>query len=242
MSMYIDIHSHIMPGVDDGAHDLKESIAMLRIAEREGICKIILTPHQKPDRKCVSKSGMEKRIVQLQSELERLHMDIALYPGSELLYSKDLVERLTGGYVCTLAGSHYILVEFLPNEDWIYIRDGIYELACAGYWPILAHVERYVQFHERTERIQELIDMGCYIQVNVGSLMGENGWATKWYCGRLIEKHLVHFIATDAHRDSGKRTPQMRKCAQWLTRKAGSDYAERLLWKNAEYILADTEL
>lgn len=242
MAAYIDIHSHILPGVDDGAHDLEESIAMLRIAEKEHIRKIILTPHQKPNRKCVSKNGIENKIEQLRSELDRQHMDIALYAGSELFYSHDLDERLRMEKVCTLADSHYILVEFSPDENWAYIRDGIYRLSCAGYWPVLAHVERYAVLREKEDRVQELIDMGCYMQMNAGSLTGECGLQTRWYCAGLIKNRQIHFVATDAHRSTGRRSPQMSKCAEWLRRKAGEEYTEQLLWKNAENIFEDTEL
>lgn len=241
MSLYTDIHSHIMPGVDDGSRDISESIAMLRLARRENIGKIILTPHQKPDRKCVSVEGMEKRICRLQEELAGLHIDLKLYPGSELLYSHELKTRLENGSVSTLAGSHYALVEFLPMETWPYIRDGLYDLTCAGYWPVVAHVERYAQVIGTPDHIQELIDLGCYIQVNAGSITGDWGLQVKSACRKLLKNRLVHFIGTDAHRGGGKRSPQMEKCAAYLKKKTG-DYADELLWRNAENIFADVEI
>lgn len=239
---YVDIHSHILPGVDDGAATVEESIAMLQCAQKENIGSVILTPHQKPGRKCVSAEGIGKRIRLLQDELRRIELDISLYPGSELLYNHDLPEKLRSGEVLTLAGSHYVLVEFLPDEDWRYIRDGLYRLGSAGYWPILAHVERYVALLENGERVQELTDMGCYMQMNAGSLTGDCGLRIRLYCSGLVRAHKIHFIATDAHKSGGRRAPQMKKCAEWLKRKVGSEYAEQLLWRNAESIFEDTEL
>lgn len=241
MTGFTDIHSHIMPGVDDGSRSFEESILMLKMAKEENIRKIILTPHQKPDRSCVSAEGIRKRIKALQDELDCLHVPIRLYTGSELLYSHDLAERLENGRVYTMAGSHYVLVEFMPDENWPYIRDGLYGLICRGYRPIVAHVERYVQVMQELDRVSELIDMGCYIQVNAGSLTGDWGFGIKHSTRRLIKRRLVHFIGTDAHRSEGKRAPRLRKCAEWI-RRMDVEYADELLWKNAENIFLDKEL
>ena len=94
MPRYTDIHSHILYGVDDGSKDMECSLRMLKAAEKENIGRIILTPHQKPDRHCVSVEGTYKRIAVLQDTLRQNHIDIKLYPGSELLYHSELTERL----------------------------------------------------------------------------------------------------------------------------------------------------
>lgn len=239
---FIDIHAHILPGVDDGAKNMAESLAMLKQAQREGIRTVILTPHQKPERKCVSIEGMRTRMAQLRGEIKREKLEVDLYSGSELLFCHELLQRLASGSVCTLAGSRYILVEFLPDENWQYICSGLYGLACAGYRPIVAHVERYLQLVSDTDRIGVLIDMGCYIQVNAGSIMGAAGFGMKRMARRLLKQELVHFVATDAHREAGKRSVQMKDCSAYLYKKFGQDYADRLLWKHAESILADVEI
>lgn len=242
MEKFIDIHSHILSGVDDGAGSIAESISMLRQAQKEGISAVILTPHQKPERRCVSVRGIREKIVRLQMEMERQHIQIALYPGSELLYWHGLRERLEDGRVCTLAGSRYVLVEFLPDENWQYIRDGLYDLACGGYRPVVAHVERCMQLAAEPEKVRELINMGCYIQMNAGSITGLSGLAMKRGARRLIKEELVHFVATDAHRETGKRSVQLKKCAAYLIQKYGQEHAERLLYRNAQKILTDEEI
>lgn len=239
---YIDIHSHILPGVDDGAKSIGESIAMLKQAQKEGIGAIILTPHQKPERKCVSVNGILTRMEQLRKEMKRLNIEIDLYPGSELLYNHGLRERLANGSVSALAGSHYVLVEFLPDENWQYIRNGLYDLTCAGYRPIIAHAERCMALASDGEKIRELIDMGCYVQVNAGSITGSAGFGMKRAARRLLKEELVHFVATDAHRESGKRSVQLEACSVYLQKKYGQELADRLLWKNAGNILADAEI
>lgn len=242
MNHFIDIHCHILPCVDDGAGGMEESLAMLRQAQAEGIGAVIVTPHQKPEHKCVSACGVQERIALLEREMKKAGLETELYPGGELLYSHDLEERLTCGRACALAGSHYILVEFLPDEGWQYIRNGLYDLTCAGYRPVIAHAERCTALAADTERIRELIDMGCYIQVNAGSITGTFGFGMKRAARRLLKEEIVHFVATDAHREAGKRSVRMKKCGAWLLRKCGREYAEELLWKNAEKILRDEAL
>lgn len=239
---YIDIHSHILPGVDDGARDLDEALKMLRLAEEEGIGKMILTPHQKPDRHCVSVQGFKDRMSVLQKEAGKCGLDIKLYPGGEIFFRQSLAEELHSGKLSTLAGSRYVLVEFFPQEQYRYIRDGLYSLLVAGYFPVIAHVERYVQIVDSWECQEELLDMGCFFQVNAGSLTGNGGLRTKAAAWRLVKQQMVHFVATDAHQAQGSRAPQFTRCAKMLERKCGSDYAAQLLYRNAEMILRNEQI
>lgn len=242
MEGFTDIHSHIMPGVDDGAQDMEESLAMLRMAKAENVSRIILTPHQKPGRKCVSMRGLKERMELLQENIRQQQLAIQVYAGSECLYSHDLAERLDQGKLCTMADSRYVLVEFMPDESWTYIRDGLYRLSSHGYLPVIAHMERYLQVVRDMDRVHELIDMGCYVQVNAGSITGAYGFGVRQTAKKLLREQAVHFVATDAHRKSGKRSVQMKNCAAYLVRKCGPEYAARLLGGNAEHIFKNTEL
>lgn len=242
MPHYTDIHIHIMPGVDDGAKDLECSMNMFRIAQKEGISKMILTPHQKPDRRCVSVKGIQNRIEMLREELRQKHIGIEVYPGSELLYYSELSEQLEAGNVCSLAGSHYVLTEFLPNESWEYIRDGLYDLSSSGYWPVIAHAERCAALVKNPDRLEELIEMGCYVQMNAGSLTGDFGFGLKHASRKMVKEGLVHFIGTDAHSDKGKRIPKIKRCAEWLNKKIGKTAADRMLFESAEAIFANQEI
>lgn len=241
MEGFTDIHAHILPGVDDGAQSLEESISMLRMAEAENIRRIILTPHQKPGRKCVTASEMKKRMDELRKCIEKQRLDIQVYAGSECLYSHDLAERLEKGRICTMADSRYVLTEFMPDENWPYIRDGLYRLISHNYLPIIAHIERYIQVARDMDRVHELINMGCYVQVNAGSITGTYGFGMKQTAKNLLKERAVHFVGTDAHREKGKRSVQLKKCAAYLARKYGQEYADGLLWKNAQNIFEDTE-
>ncbi len=237
MEKYIDIHNHILPGVDDGARETEESLAMLRQAVQQGVGALILTPHQKPDRHCVSASGAAERTARLQKEADRAGIPVKLYSGGEVLYSLDLLERLEQGKAGTLAGSSYVLTEFLPGEEWNYIYNGLDELTAAGYIPVIAHLERYMNVICDFDRAEELKEMGCLIQVNASDLPGFAAVPVKKAARRLIREGLADLVATDAHRESGGRSFNMGECAAWLKKKCSREYAEKLLYANAAAIL-----
>lgn len=242
MNSYIDIHCHILPGIDDGAHSLEESIAMARKAVEEGVRAVIATPHQKPDRRCPGSGRIREKTIQLQKVLDGLEIPLKLYPGGEVLYSHDMTELLDKKEAGVLADSRYVLTEFLPDEDWSYIYNGLYDLLGAGYRPVLAHTERYGNVVCDLNRVEQLRESGCLIQVNGGSLTGFGGSLIKRTARKLIREELADIAATDAHRANGSRKYAMGECAEWLKRKCGREYAEKLLYRNAEYILRDEEI
>lgn len=233
---YIDIHSHILPGIDDGSENFLMSMEMLRIASNDGIRKIILTPHNKPGRHNADCKKISSLIRELQKKADDENLGLKLYPGNELYYRSGLSEIITEGDVWTLADSDYVLAEFSPMDDYDYIRNGIYNLKAEGYNPVLAHVERYSKVCAKTGRIEDLIEMGCYIQINAGSIMGNFGLGTKMFVKKILSEHLVHFVATDAH-DTGKRAPRMAECAAYIKKKYGADYMRELFYENPMHVL-----
>ena len=241
---FIDIHSHIMPGMDDGAKSLAESLGMLRQAQEEGIGAVVLTPHQKPGHRCVTAAEIKKRTDDLRKEAKREGIGVELYPGGELYYCHGLEKRLRAGKAPTLAESGYVLVEFMPGEEFRYIRNAADALLCAGYRPLIAHAERYGRLMQEgePERAEELVEMGCLFQVNSASLMGGDGWALRKWSRLLVKNRLAHFVATDAHREQGGRTVQLRKCAAFLGRKYGTEYAAKLLFENAKALLDNRKI
>lgn len=238
MEKYIDIHSHILPGMDDGARDLETGIRMLRIAADDGISQIILTPHNKPGHHTVSPFQMAAKVEELRSCLRKEGIEMKLYIGNELYYRSGLIQEIEDGRAYTLAGSHYVLVEFSPLEDYDYIRNGIYALLTGGYYPILAHAERYRNVCTRKSGITDLVEMGCHIQVNAGSVMGKCGLGAKQLTRKLLKQHLLHFIATDAH-DFGKRAPHLAGCAAYVRKKSGEAYGRELFYDNPMHVVLD---
>ena len=134
-----------------------------------------------------------------------------------------------------MAGSRYVLIEFSMNDLFPTIRNYVYELITHGYQPIIAHVERYFCC-QKMEKIQELKDMGALIQVNAGSVLGEEGWKLKKFCLELMKKDLIDFIASDTHNTSDRKL-NLKKCASYVTKKMGKQYAERIFFNNPLNIL-----
>ncbi len=240
MKPYIDIHTHILSGVDDGAKDIETSMQMLRMAAKDGITEMILTPHNKPGHHSKGSVRMVKT-EELRERLVQENIAVKLYIGSELYYRSGLTDEIEDGQAYTLAGSRYVLIEFNPLDDYDYIRNGINSVLMGGYYPVLAHAERYRNVCTKKYAVAELIEMGCYIQVNAGSIMGKFGFGTKQFTRKLLKQRQVHFVATDAH-DTGKRAPYLSDCAEYISRKYGRDYSRELFHDNPEYILQDKEI
>lgn len=239
---YIDIHTHILPGVDDGSASMEQSIRMARQAAMEGFSDIILTPHQKADRRCVTYEGTLRRMRLLQEKVDELKIPVRFHPGAELFYRHGMEALLEEGRLHTLADSHYALVEFFPGEEYAYIRDALVRISSYGYLPILAHVERYLSVTSEAGRAQQLKEnTGCFFQVNASSLTGDAGFAIKSAGRKIVRQGLADFVATDSHNDTG-RSPRISHCAGWLEKKLGKQEAERLLIQNPRAVLEDRPL
>ncbi|MBQ7679257.1 MAG: protein-tyrosine-phosphatase, partial [Butyrivibrio sp.] len=195
MSPCIDIHCHILPGVDDGSPDTETSLRMLRIAADEGVVAMILTPHHKPMHHNVRAEHLGPYRDRLREAAKAQGLQVRLFTGNELYYHAEAVEELLSGRVSTLAGSDCVLVEFHPTDQYRTIRDALSRIYAAGFRPVLAHVERYQDMCAHPSYTEELVDMGVLIQVNAASIMGSYGGGVKRYTRRLLEDGLVHFVA-----------------------------------------------
>ena len=233
---YIDIHSHILPGVDDGSRSREQSLEMLKIASENGIDSVILTPHNKAEHRNVSVEGIHRRLIQLQELADANHIPITLYPGCEIYYRDGVTEQLEEGRLCTLANSKYVLLEFMPVEEFSYIRQAIYDVQSVGFIPVLAHVERYHCMTAKLDNVAYAIDRGALIQVNASSVTGALGFKMKQTVKKMLKEQLIHFVATDAH-DTKKRAPHIEECATYLQKKCGEAYASALLYANAERMI-----
>ncbi len=235
---FIDIHSHILYGIDDGAQNEEMSMKMLQIAGDNGTGQIILTPHYKPVHHNATPVKVQTLMDRLREKIRESGLKIKLYSGNELYYHSEALTELEKKKVLCLADSAYVLVEFGPADELDYIRNGLYQLLSGGYRPIVAHVERYRKLLSDTDSVEDLIEMGCYIQINAGSIMGDAGYQTKSFTRRLLKSRLVHFVASDAH-NTDSRGPALKDCARYISRKYGSDYMMRLLYTNPSKIIAN---
>lgn len=238
MNRVFDIHNHIMWGVDDGSEDLQMSVRMLKQAVESGTTDIILTPHNKPNRRNIYTAEIYEMVAKMKEICAREGLNINLYPGNEIYYRMDVGERIDIGKATTMACSHYVLLEYNPMDDWGYIKQGVDDMLSRGFYPIVAHVERYANVVSDFSRAEELVDKGCYLQVNAGSIMGDFGFATKLASRKMLKAGLVSFIASDAHEDK-RRTPKLDKCIKYIEKKYGEDFASKIFEVNPQRILED---
>ena len=230
---WIDIHSHVLPFMDDGAGNEEVSLAMLRIAEGEGISDIIVTPHYRQGHYRGSRKEMDRILAGLLEAMEREGIPIRLHPGNEIYYRSELEEKLESGAISTMNDTDYVLVEFSPMEDFLYIRSAVEELFSLGYTPIIAHVERIRCVEKKLDYARTLKRMGCELQVNAASAVGEVGFWCKRFVHKLLKEQLVDYIGTDAH-DAEYRPPKLKKCAKMLYQNFDREYIDGILYRNAE--------
>ncbi len=240
---YIDIHSHILPGVDDGSPDTQTSLQMLRIAVNEGIRELILTPHNKVNRKSAGPDQIREGVRRLQGAVDEEGIPVRLHAGMEIFYREGVAEELDAGKLLTMAGSRYVLVEFYPGEQYSTIQGAVFELAGNGYVPVLAHVERYEALTGDLDRVEQVIDGGALIQMNAKTLAAAAGWTgkNKALVKGLLKRRLVHFISTDAH-DVLHRPPRLEEAIRYLGRRADSSYMADLLHDNGQLMIRNESI
>ena len=229
----IDIHCHILPKVDDGPDSVEESMKILKDMRRQGIKHVIVTPHYRPE---MFEPSM-KRVIYSYRHLRDIayNMGVSMSLGCEYYRNEQIIDHMDNRKRPSMAGSRYVLIEFSMNDLFPTIRNYVYELITHGYQPIIAHVERYFCC-QKMEKIQELKDMGALVQLNAGSVLGEEGWKLKIFCLDLMKKDLVDFIASDTHNTSDRKL-NLKKCASYVTKKMGKQYAERIFFNNPLNIL-----
>lgn len=229
----IDIHCHILPKVDDGPDSVEESLKILKDMKRQGIKHVIVTPHYRPE---MFEPSM-KRVIYSYRHLRDIAYDmgVSMSLGCEYYRNEQIIEHMDNRKRPVMAGSRYVLIEFSMNDLFPTIRNYVYELITHGYQPIIAHVERYFCC-QKMEKIQELKDMGALVQLNAGSVLGEEGWKLKIFCLDLMKKDLVDFVASDTHNTSDRKL-NLKKCASYVTKKMGKQYAERIFFNNPLNIL-----
>ena len=163
-----------------------------------------------------------------------------LYLGHEAANEHDLSDKLLAGEVLTLAGTRYVLVEFDERCYRSRVLSSVLDLVNSGYIPIIAHVERYEIFRKTDSLAAEVISMGAMLQVNAGSVMGKLGLGVKLYCGKLLRRGQVHFIASDGH-DEKRRPPVLRACYEHIRKRRGKTYGGALFAGNTEKLLNDPQ-
>jgi protein-tyrosine phosphatase len=229
----VDIHSHIVFGVDDGAQTIEDSIAMLEIAAESGTTDIVATPHS-DHRFQYDADLIKERIAEMQA---RMGDRIRIHKGCDFHLHYDNIETCkTDKERFTINGHQYLMVEFAESAIPKTIGDVFLDMISNGVTPVITHPERNALLMSRVKEMTQWVRYGCLIQVTAQSFTGRFGKAAEKGCKLLMQQNLVHFIASDAH-DTEWRPPDMREPRQIVASTYGEDVAERLFTTNPRMTL-----
>lgn len=239
----VDIHSHILPGVDDGADDMAEALDMARLAVSGGTKAMVVTPHCNIPHMFDNyfDEGIKRRFGDFKKALTDAEIPLRVYMGAEIYITDDIMQFLIKGRLSTINNSRYMLIEFGFGEEPQYMEEMLERIMAEGIVPVIAHPERYYATFEYPEMIYNWIRMGCIIQINKGSLLGRFGKEAEAAARVLLGHRLVHCIASDAH-TSWRRTPYMEDIKEYVADLYNSEYAEVLLKYNPHRIIMDKEV
>lgn len=237
----IDLHSHILPGLDDGSPDLATSIEMARMAVADGITHMACTPHVVPGLYDNDAATIISRISMLDRALAEAGVNLRLFAGADVHIAPDLPEKLAAGTVPTLNGGRYFLFEpphhILPPK----IEELVSRLCAVGLVPILTHPERLTWIGSNYHVVENLNALGCLIQLTADSITGHFGKTALYYSERLIDERRVDIIASDCHGIRSRR-PLLSPAREALQKRVGSDEAERMILTRPAAILANRAL
>lgn len=238
----IDIHSHILPGIDDGAADIYDTLEMASIAVESGVKGMVATPH------CnipgLFDNYYSREYVELFRETEAVlkkeNIPLRIYPGMEVFVTPDVPNLLRDGKLLTINGSHNMLVEFSFDEDPDYVQGMLQKINDLGIRPVIAHVERYEFVQYDLQMVYHWRKKGYYVQVNKGSLTGRFGRHAEYAAHKLLQHNLVSAVASDAH-SPFHRTPYMQDVYEELMSEYPEQYLKILFEENPKRICSDVE-
>jgi protein-tyrosine phosphatase len=231
----VDVHCHILPGVDDGARDLSESIEMAKKAVEQGIHTIVATPHHLNNRYENPKQSIIDRVRELNQVLLEEKIDLNVLPGQETRIYGEMVKGYETGEILPIDNTQYVSVEFSSGHVPRYAEQLFYDLQTKGLIPVIVHPERNQEIIDRPELLYQLVKKGALTQVTAASVCGDFGKKIKSFTMQLIDANLTHFIASDAHNTSN-RTFKMKEAFDMVQSKYGIDMVY-LFQENAELVI-----
>lgn len=235
----IDIHSHLVYGVDDGSKSMEDTMRMLKEAKNAGFTDVICTPHYMEDYYEVPCNEISERISNMRDLAKGI--DIKIHQGNEIYANENIIEYIKSGQATSLNDSKYVLIEFPMQNEPINMDQVIYLLLQAGKVPIVAHPERYSYVRENPNMLLEYIEQGVLFQTNYGSVIGMYGNEIKETAKKLLTHDMIHFLGSDNHRVNTvyKHIPEALKTLEkWIR----EDKIIELTTDNPSYILNDEEL
>ncbi len=234
----IDLHCHLLPGIDDGAPDLAASLRMAHALIEDGVEAVVCTPHILPGLYANTGPQIRAAVADLRAHLARSGLRLDIYAGADAHIAVDFAAKLKRGEIPTLAGSRYVLVELPQHVGPKLIEPFFFQLLIAGYVPVLSHPERLAWIEPQYGTIKSLVRSGVWLQLTAGSLIGEFGREAKYWSERMLDDGIVHVLASDAH-DVERRAPKLGLGREAAAKRLGEQEAANLVSGRPRAILRD---
>lgn len=232
----IDLHCHILPGIDDGAKTMDVSLEMARIAVADGIRTLACTPHIYPGMYMNDGPGIAAARDVLQAELDQAGIELKLLVGADVHLVPGLLDGLQSGRIPTLNRSRYLLLEPSHTTPPPRFEESVFNLTAAGYTPVITHPERLTWIEGHFPVFQRLIAQGAWMQVTAGALTGVFGQRAKYWGERFVGEGMTHILATDAH-STGRRLPRLTEGLAVVSRLVGDIEARRMVEERPQAIV-----
>ncbi|MEB6212083.1 tyrosine protein phosphatase [Enterococcus casseliflavus] len=224
----IDLHCHILPGIDDGAGNIEESIAMAEKAVSQGITHILCTPHHKNGKYQNPKLAVISHVYSLQAEINKRNLPLTLYEGQEVRLTGEIIEDIKNNEILfTDLDDTYILIEFPTMEVPNYTEQLFFELLKMNKKPVIVHPERNAHFRKDPNNLIPFLEMGCLAQLTAPSYVGFFGKSIQKTAKQMVEHNLVQMVASDAH-GTKKRTFFMKETFEQIAKEYGSDKVAKM--------------
>lgn len=228
MNNFVDIHSHILPGLDDGAQDVHESLKMAAEAANNGITDMIATPHFAGPYEIYDKAELQAFADRINELIARNSIDLKVHIGAEVFCSPEMIDLHKQGKLITLAGTDYVLMDMPFDMIPFFFRDLIFQMSMFGIKIILAHAERNAALQRDPRPIDDFIRQGALLQINTTSLTGYLGARAQKLANRLIKQRKAAIVASDAHSFDG-RGPNFVETYKIVEQLSDADYATSLM-------------
>lgn len=239
----IDMHNHILYGIDDGCKTIEESIETIKNMKKIGFNTIVLTPHYIEDSSFKANNNLKLlRLEILKEELLKNNIDVNLFLGNEIFINESINELIINKEIRSINNTRYILIELPFNNQILNLDDYLYELKLKGYKIIIAHPERYTYFKDNYEEARKLYDSGVLFQVNYGSIIGQYGSSSLKLVKKLLKDDMVDFISTDIHKPSSSLFDKFDDIKHKIIKIIGEDKFKDISYNNILKVINDEDI